>query len=64
MGTLNHKEDHAEAAEKPSSVVPRQESSRQRRLTALQAAQGLWKDRTDVPKDGVEYQEQLRDEWR
>lgn len=35
-----------------------------RRAAALKAAEGLWKDRTDIPKDGVEYQDQLRDEWR
>lgn len=36
---------------------------RQRRLAALEAAQGLWKNRKDIPTDGVEYQEQLRAEW-
>lgn len=39
------------------------EARRQRRLAALQAAEGLWKDRTDL-HDGVEYQELLRAEWR
>jgi hypothetical protein len=38
-------------------------AARARRLLALQAAEGLWKDRTDIPKDGVEAQEQLRVEW-
>lgn len=38
-------------------------AARERRLLALQAAEGLWKDRTDIPKDGVEAQEQLRSEW-
>jgi hypothetical protein len=37
--------------------------ARARRLAALQAAEGLWKDRTDIPKDGVQVQEQLRAEW-
>lgn len=38
-------------------------AARARRLAALQAAEGLWKDRTDIPKDGVTAQEQLRGEW-
>lgn len=41
-----------------------QEERRRRRIAALKAAEGLWKHRTDLPKDGVEYQEQLRAEWR
>ncbi len=38
-------------------------AARERRFLALRAAEGLWKDRTDIPKDGVEAQEQLRSEW-
>lgn len=38
-------------------------AARARRLLALQAAEGLWKDRTDISKDGVDAQEQLRAEW-
>lgn len=34
-----------------------------RRLGALKAIFGLWADREDIPKDGVEYQRQLRAEW-
>lgn len=37
--------------------------ARARRMAALQAVEGLWKDRTDIPKDGVQAQEQLRAEW-
>lgn len=40
------------------------EASRQKRLAALKATFGLWKNRADVPQDGVEYQEGLRSEWR
>lgn len=39
-------------------------AARARRLLALQAAEGLWSDRVDIPKDGVAAQEQLRAEWR
>lgn len=34
-----------------------------RRLEALKGIFGLWADRKDIPKDGVEYQRQLRAEW-
>ena len=40
------------------------EAARQRRQAALKMAEGLWKDRTDIVKDGVQAQEQLRNEWR
>ena len=39
------------------------QTDQERRLAALRAAQGIWKNRTDIPKDGVEYQEQMRGEW-
>ena len=38
------------------------EAKRPRLAAALKAAEGLWKDRKDMPKDGVEYQEQVRSE--
>lgn len=39
------------------------EEQQHRRQEAVQRALGAWKDRTDIPKDGVEYQEKLRAEW-
>jgi hypothetical protein len=39
------------------------EARRSRRVAALTAAEGLWKNRTDVPRDGIEYQNRLRAEW-
>ena len=37
---------------------------RQARLrAALKALEGIWKDRTDIPNDGVEVERMLRDEW-
>lgn len=51
----------------PIETGPRPEEAlaqaRARRLAALKAAQGMWADRTDIPLDGVEAQEQLRAEW-
>jgi hypothetical protein len=48
----------------PQLSLEQAEAKRRRLAAALKAAEGLWKDRTDIPKDGVEYQEQLRSEWR
>ena len=62
MGTPIYTSEYIK--DEPVPAARSQDVARQRRLAALQAAQGLWKDRTDVPNDGVEYQEQLRAEWR
>jgi hypothetical protein len=40
------------------------EEQRRRRAEALQALEGMWKNRSDIPLDGVEYQKQARSEWR
>ena len=60
----NH--EHPDLAASPR--VPLQpydplEARQSGRFVALKAAEGLWKDRTDIPKDGVKYQNQLRGEW-
>ena len=52
----------AESLPDPTMKVPLLQA-RARRLTVLKAAEGLWKDRTDIRKNGVEVQEQLRAEW-
>lgn len=51
------------APEAPLPHVAAQDAARQRRLAALKAAEGLWKDRADIPKDGVQSQEEMRAEW-
>lgn len=45
---------------RPSGTL---EEQHRRRKEAVKRAEGLWKDRTDIPKDGVEYQDKLRSEW-
>lgn len=45
---------------RPSGTL---EEQHRRRQEAVRRAEGLWKDGTDIPKDGVEYQDQLRSEW-
>jgi hypothetical protein len=54
---------HLESAVKPDTVLSPQEERRRRRMAALKAAEGLWKQRTDIPRDGAQYQDQLRAEW-
>lgn len=39
------------------------EEQKRRRGEALKALEGMWKGRTDIPLDGVEYQKQIRGEW-
>lgn len=38
--------------------------ARQRRIDALKRVAGLWADRKDIPADGLEYERELRREWR
>lgn len=49
-----------EAVQRPEEALAQ---ARARRLAALKAAEGMWKDRTDIPLDGIKAQEQLRAEW-
>lgn len=64
MATLKKIGKHPDLAVTPEPPPLNPLEVRRRRLAAaLKAAEGLWKDRTDMPKDGVQYQEQLRSEW-
>lgn len=38
-------------------------TARARRLELLKRTAGIWKDRADVPKDGLAYQQEERAEW-
>jgi hypothetical protein len=40
------------------------EMRRARRRAALEKIAGIWSNRADIPADGLEYQRQLRLEWR
>ncbi|CAN7586871.1 hypothetical protein LJR289_004235 [Pseudoduganella sp. LjRoot289] len=39
------------------------EARRARRMAALKRVAGIWKDRPDIPADGLEYQRAMRAEW-
>jgi hypothetical protein len=64
MGTLANSDEHPDVAAKPEAPPSANEERRRRRADALKAAEGLWKQRTDIPNDGAEFQDQLRAEWR
>lgn len=64
MGGAIYRDEHHEHPEAPEALIGPIEAARRRRIAALKAAEGLWKDRTDVPKDGVQAQGELRAEWR
>ena len=63
MDTPTNVSEHANLFAKTKAAPNTLAANRARRAAALKAAEGLWKDRTDIPKDGVEYQNQLRAEW-
>jgi len=61
MEVPNNDEELTVHVRRPAGTV---EEQHRRRLAAVKRAEGLWKDRDDIPKDGVEYQEKLRSEWQ
>jgi hypothetical protein len=46
-----------------ASPLADEQAERQRRLRVLQGTFGMWKDRDDIPKDGLQYQLEARSEW-
>lgn len=54
---------HEVTNEKPASVVD-DRTPRQRRIDALKRVAGIWADRKDIPADGLDYERELRAEWR
>jgi hypothetical protein len=39
------------------------DAGRHQRLAAIRQIFGLWKNRSDTPSDGLEYQDEMRAEW-
>jgi hypothetical protein len=64
MTTTQRKTSPSTAAKSATSYPDTPEGRRARRAAALAKAAGIWKDRTDIPKDGLEYQRMMREEWR
>lgn len=62
MSTPTNIPAHSGTITEPELPGIAKEEQRRRRIAALRAAEGLWKDRTDIPKDGVEYQNLIRAE--
>jgi hypothetical protein len=42
---------------------PEYRAGRARRIAALKEIFGLWSKRNDIPKDGLQYQRLMREEW-
>jgi uridylate kinase len=40
------------------------DAARAQRLAAIMSVNGMWKDDPDKPRDAVEYQREIRAEWR
>ena len=64
MDILSDINEHPAPAALPAWTSDEKQERRLRRLAALAAAEGIWRDRTDIPLDGVLYQNQLREEWQ
>lgn len=49
--------------ENPGSTDDALKSAREQRTAAINEMFGIWKDRDDIP-DGLQFQKEMRDEWR
>jgi hypothetical protein len=38
--------------------------ARKLRLASLRRVAGIWANRADIPADGLQYEQELRNEWR
>lgn len=54
--------DRARGEESEASGEELAQRRRQQRVEALKLIAGIWADREDIPRDGLEYQRMLRSE--
>jgi len=66
MSRMQHPVESAarEAVATPTTELDTVEERRARRMAALRKVAGMWADRKDIPADGLEYQREIRAEWR
>ena len=66
MDTMQHPAANpsSESTAKPAVTAESVEDRRARRLAALRKIAGMWAHRTDIPADGLEYERDMRAEWR
>jgi hypothetical protein len=67
MGFITHQNEQDAAKEglaKNESDADLLAEARKRRIATLRRVAGIWANRTDIPADGIEYERELRDEWR
>ncbi len=68
MATLKHSLSDHHVLDAVTTAEPVVEDTievrRARRMAALKKVAGIWSQRPDIPADGLEYQRELRSEWR
>ena len=68
MATLKHSRDDPRVIDviTPADTSSEEsiETRRARRMAALKKVAGIWAHRSDIPADGLDYQRELRAEWR
>jgi hypothetical protein len=68
MGFIARHQDKPDADTNDAQVAEvsadPQIEARKLRLASLRRVAGIWADRTDIPADGLQYERELRDEWR
>ncbi|MYM65404.1 hypothetical protein GTP45_00970 [Pseudoduganella sp. FT55W] len=58
-----HRQSSLPRTESIDVIARQKEQERQKRLEAIDLIFGMWKNRTDIPQDGLAFQEELRAEW-
>lgn len=66
IGSLEATEIEAPCNEIPSNEVQADSraETRKLRMASLRRIAGIWANRTDIPADGLQYERELRNEWR
>lgn len=66
MRNMRHQVENAarDVSTTPAAELDTVEERRARRMAALRNVAGMWADRKDIPADGLEYQREMRAEWR
>lgn len=56
----------AESAPPLETIKPQltEQQARAKRMEAVMSVHGMWKDKPDMPQDSLEYQREVRAEWR
>jgi hypothetical protein len=68
MTTAIHRHDEHDASanevQSVNAAEPISVEKKKIRVAAIRRFAGLWATRQDIPADGLEYERELRNEWR